>query len=378
MKRMYCAVALAGVVGFGATAWAADAANGGPQMLASIPLTSEKPFDFDIGATSNGLYYLSDTSNSTLDVFDAKSMTLLDRIKADFTGIGATRDTSGPAGVVPIAGTTQVYVGDVNAVKVIDVASKQLVKTITVGSSGNRADQGCLDPVHHIAMFASGADTPPFVTFIDTGTQSIVAKLTMKDASGLGACAYDEKNGNFVLNNRGTPANPKGELNLIPVSTVLAGAPAVRGALKLQGCDGPSGIALGPGNDALIGCEARAGGRQTSLIVDRVNGTPLAEVPFGGVDEVVYDAVSNQYFLAAGNRSSNDAAQGDANAKDAQPAPALGIVNASTRSLVVVVPTGKDAHSVAADGQLHRVFVPYGAGSPAQYPGTGVAVFATE
>ncbi|WP_179400959.1 YncE family protein [Burkholderia guangdongensis] len=376
MKRVYCAIALASMTAAGAVAWAADAASSGPKWLANIPMTSAKPFGFDISAASDGLYYLADGSNATLDVFDAKTMTLRDRITADFAGIGANHDKSGPSGVIPIPGTSQVYVGDVNAVKVIDVASKQMLKRIEVSTSGIRADEGCLDPQHHVVMFSSGAEEPPFATFINTDTQSVIAKLPLKDSTGLEACAYDPKNDNFVLNNDGTKANPKGEVDLIPAKSVLEGKPVVQTVLKLKGCEGPSGLALGPGNDALIGCDPDEGGRQTTLIIDRTNGTPLAELPFGGTDEAVYDPVSNRYFLAAGHHSADNVSR--VGAKGVKFDPALGIIDASTRSLVAIVPTGTGSHSVAVDGGSHHVFVPYAAGSAAQFPGTGVAVFATE
>ncbi|RQR35840.1 MULTISPECIES: YncE family protein [unclassified Burkholderia] len=374
MKRTCIALAMMSLTAAAAIAWGADA--GGPKLITTIPVTSEKSFGFDISAVSDGNYYLADGANGTLDVFDATTMKLRDRIKADFAGIGPTHEKSGPSGVLPIPGTSQVYVGDVNAVKVIDVASKQLVKRIEVSASGIRADEGCLDPKHHVAMFSSGAEQPPFVTFINTETQSVIAKMPLADSTGLEACEFDAKNDNFVLNNDGTKANPKGEVDLIPAKSVLEGKPVVQSVFKLKGCEGPTGIALGPGNDALIGCDPDEGGKQTTVIIDRTNGTPLAQLPFGGADEVAYDPVSNRYFLAAGHHSADNVSR--VGAKDAKFDSALGIVDASTRSLVAIVPTGKFSHSVAVDGASHHVFVPYGAGSSEQFPGTGVAVFATE
>ncbi|KAB0684976.1 YncE family protein [Burkholderia territorii] len=374
MKRTCIALAMMSLTAAAAIAWGADA--GGPKLITTIPVTSEKSFGFDISAVSDGNYYLADGANGTLDVFDATTMKLRDRIKADFAGIGPTHEKSGPSGVLPIPGTSQVYVGDVNAVKVIDVASKQLVKRIEVSSSGIRADEGCLDPKHHVAMFSSGAEQPPFVTFINTETQSVIAKMPLADSTGLEACEFDPRNDNFVLNNDGTKANPKGEVDLIPAKSVLEGKPIVQTVLRLKGCEGPTGIALGPGNDALIGCDPDEGGKQTTVIIDRTNGTPLAQLPFGGADEVVYDPVSNRYFLAGGHHSADNVSR--VGAKDAKFDSALGIVDASTRSLVAIVPTGKFSHSVAVDGASHHVFVPYGAGSSEQFPGTGVAVFATE
>ena len=375
MRQAICAAVLAGVAGVGAFAWASDAPNNGPKLITNIPVESAKPFGFDISAASDGNYYLANGSNGTLDIFDVKTMTLRDRIPG-FAGIGPTHDKSGPSGVIPIPGSSLVYVGDVNSVKVVDVATKQLVKSIEVSTSGIRADEGCLDPDHHVVMFSSGAEEPPFATFINTDTQAVIAKLPLKDSTGLEACAYDPKQQSFILNNDGTKANPKGEVDLIPVKSVLAGTPEISTVLKLKSCDGPTGLALGPGNDALIGCDPDEGGKQTSVIIDRTNGTTLAELPFGGADEVVYDPISNRYFLAAGHHSADNVSQ--VGNKAAKFDPALGIVDASTRSLVAIVPTGAGAHSVAVDSESHRVFVPFAKGSSPTYTGTGVSVFATE
>jgi hypothetical protein len=376
MKRAYLGLALAGTLAAGAFAWGSDAAESLPKWIANIPVKSAKPFGFDISAAADGKYYLADGANATLDVFDAKTATLIDQIPADFAGIGASHDKSGPSGVSPLPGTSLVYVGDVNAVKVVDVSSRKLVKTITVSTSGLRADESCLDPEHHIVMFSSGAEQPPFATFINTDSQTVIGKLTLKDSTGLEACAYDPKGKAFVLNNDGTKANPKGEVNVIPVASVLEGKPTVSKVFALKGCEGPSGIAMGPGNDALIACDPDEGGKQTTLIIDRSSGQTLAELPFGGTDEAVYDPVSNRYFLAAGHHSADNVSQ--VGSKTAKFAPSLGIVDAATRSIVGIVPTAMGAHSVAVDGESHRVFVPHAPGHSEQFAGAGVAVFATE
>ncbi|MGF6756121.1 YncE family protein [Paraburkholderia sp. GAS42] len=376
MKRTYLGLALAGTFAVGAYTWASNAAETAPKWVANIPVTSAKPFGFDISASADGKYYLADGANATLDVFDAKTATLLDQISANFAGIGPSHDKSGPSGVTPVPGTSLVYVGDVNSVKVIDVATKKLVKTITVSASGIRADESCLDPEHHVVMFSSGAEQPPFATFINTERQEVIGKLSLKDSTGLEACAYDPKGKNFVLNNDGTKTNPKGEVDVIPVASVLEGKPVVATVFSLKGCEGPTGLAMGPGNDALIGCDPDEGGKQTTVIIDRTNGKTVAELPFGGADEVVYDPVSNRYFLAAGHHSADNVSQ--VGSKTAKFDPALGIIDAATRSIVAIVPTTMGAHSVAVDGESHRVFVPHGPGHSEQFAGAGVAVFATE
>lgn len=375
MKRAHIGLALAGTLAVCVHAWGSDSAGSPPKWVKDIPMKSAKPFAFDISAASDGNYYLADPGSGTLDVIDTKTLKLRDRISANFAGLGPTHEKSGPSGVVPVPGTSMVYVGDVNAVKLIDVASKRLVKTIPVSTSGLRADEGCLDPEHHIVMFSSSADEPPFATFINSDTQSVIAKITFSDSSGLEACAYDPRGKSFILNNDGTKANPNGEVDTIPAASVMQGHPIVSQEFAPKGCDGPSGLALGPGNDALIGCDPDKG-KQTTVIIDRSNGAVLAELPFGGTDEAVYDPVSNRYFLAAGHHSADNVSR--VTEKGAKFDPALGIIEASTRSIVGILPTVPGAHSVAVDGEARRVFIPHGSGATEQFTGAGVSVFATE
>jgi hypothetical protein len=374
MKKVYLGVTAFAAVAAAVCAWAAQTSE--PlELVTTVQVPSPKRFGFDISAAGNGNFYLADQANATLDVIDAKALMLTAQIQGNFAGVaGGDHDRSGPAGVTPLPGTSLVYVGDVNAVKVIDVAAGKLVKTIPVSASGFRADEGCLDPQHHLAMFSSGAEKPPFVTFIDTSTHTPVGKLSLPDATGLEACVYDEAHARFMMNNDGTKANPTGEVDLIPVASVQVGQPAVSEVFPLKDCDGPTGLALGPGNDALVACDPDQGGKQQSLIIDRSDGKTLATLPFGGTDQAVYDPVSNRYFLAAGHHSNDNISQ--VGKKDARFDPALGVIDAGTRTLVAVVPTGNGSHSVAVDGESHRVFVPYGAGSP-RFPGQGVSVFET-
>jgi len=369
-------MAIAGALMFGACAWGIESVDSLPKWTANIPIKVTKHFAFDTSATADGKYYLADGSNVALDVFDARTMTLLAQIPGDFAGVGKSFDTSSPAGVTPVPGTSLVYVGDVNSVKLIDVSEKKLVKTIAVSTSGIRADEGCLDPEHHVVMYSSGGEKPPFATFIDTQTQAVVGKLSLADSTGLEACAYDAKNRNFMLNNDGTKANPKGEVDVIPVTSVLAGKPAVAKLFALKGCDAPTGIAIGPGNDALIGCDPDEGSKQLTLIIDRSSGKTLAELPFGGADQVVYDPVSKRYFLPAGHHSADGISQ--VGRKDAKFDSALGVIDAITRHFIGSVPAGIHAHSVAVDGELHRVFVPHAGGMSAEFSSPGVSVFATQ
>src|ERR1700693_6213191 len=124
MKKVYLGVVAVAAISAGTAGVCAWAAEGGdlPKLVTTIQVPSQKPFVGDISAADNGNYYFADQSNVALDVFDAKTLTLTAQIPGDFAGTaGGDHDKSGPAGIVTLPDTSLVYVGDVNAVKVIDV-----------------------------------------------------------------------------------------------------------------------------------------------------------------------------------------------------------------------------------------------------------------
>src|SRR5450755_511539 len=204
-------------------------------------------FSFDISAVDpvKGRYYFTDRNNKSVDVFDTKTNTFIKQIMGGFAGCdtgptcnGANNDKSGPDGLNIIPGTTFIYVGDVNSVKIIDTQTDTVVKTIAIGgTSGLRADEGCYDGDHKLFMISSPAESPPFATFIDTTTQKIIATVLWTDpgtgptgpaSAGLEACVYDHASASFLNNNDGSTANPHGEVDVVPASFITGsgGTPA--------------------------------------------------------------------------------------------------------------------------------------------------------
>src|SRR5205807_7370295 len=122
---------------------------------------------------------------------------------------------------------TLLFAGDVNSVKVIDPATKQVTKTIVTGTQGVRSDEGCYDAVHGIYMISTPEASTPYATFINAVTQAVVATVTFTDPSGapsagLEACRYDPANDTFYVNNDGTTASPHGELDALPGAAIRA------------------------------------------------------------------------------------------------------------------------------------------------------------
>ena len=364
--------------------------------IVAIPnVTTGTNFSFDISGidTVKRRMYFTDRNNKSVDVIDMTTNKLLKQI-GGFSGCntgpscaGANNDKSGPDGLNVIPGTPFVYVGDVNAVKIIDTTTDTIVKTIAIGgNSGLRADEGCYDPDHRIYMINSPGENPPFATFIDVASQSIIATVLFTDpgsgpsgppSAGLEACIYDHATASFLNNNDGSTANPNGEVDVIPASFVLQGTPAAPVRLTLPvptaangfkifplgNCD-PTGLDLGPGTDMAVSCrQGTAGVPLTVLILNRTNGTVLATVNAGGGDQIWYDAGSNRYYLAASRWTASGKSSGAGCTAASPCTPVLQIIDAASRTLVKTVETGNNAHSVAVDPATRLVYMPISSAS---------------
>ncbi|HYZ15491.1 MAG TPA: hypothetical protein VE591_03775 [Candidatus Acidoferrum sp.] len=347
-------VAAAGCGGKNFTSTPSPSSTFGLKRTVAVPnLVAGGKFSYDIGIVDSTThrYYLADRNNKSLDIVDTTNYTL--RQVPGFFGVGATNSVSGPDGVVTVPGSNSVYVGDVNNVKVVDASAGAITATIPIIMSGNRTDEGCYDGDDGLVMMANPADSPPFTTWISTKTNAIVAKLTYTGSTGLEQCVYDPGTKNFFINNDSTTANPTGELDVIPASSVVAGAPAVSHAYPEPACN-PSGLALGPGENLLVGCTPPNGSAQISLIMSATSGTVVKTVQgIGGEDEVAYDASSNRFYTASDLMTSNGISN------SAGPfTPVLGVIDAQSFTLVNTFPTGTGSHSVAADSSSGQVFVP--------------------
>jgi len=271
------------------------------------------------------------------------------------------------------------------------------VKKIAIPSSPTflRADEGCFDADDNLyAISTPGADHP-FMTFVDTVTQAIVATVIMDDATGansagLEACVYDHTTRKFFVNNDGSTANPRGEMDGIPAAAIAALKPGVAtlsfaaiagtSVYPLGACD-PTGLALGPGNDIGAMCrQGTVGEKLTFEILDRTNGSALADLSIGGGDQIAYDAASNRWYLADSRWTNNGLSCGGGSA--ACPlTPVVGIVDAASRSIVGTLGNGNNAHSIAVSATNHVVVTPFTAptanGGGADFPNGGISLFLT-
>jgi hypothetical protein len=361
--------------------------GGVPSPIPGVGIGSN--FGFDLGLVVGNRYYVTDRNNAAVDVFDTANSTLITQIKGSgataFSGVGLNskggvdNSISGPDGISAVGNL--LYVGDVNSVKVVDPASQQVVKTIVVGNSGKRADEGCADATHGMYMISTPEADTPFATFINTATQAVVAQVTFTDpagapSAGLEQCRYDSASDTFYVNNDGTTANPHGELVAIPGASIRAIAPgATANYTALTGvraygegnCD-PTGLAFGPGNDIAVNCrEGTTGAPLLVQIMDRTNGNILASVNAGGGDQLEYDTATNRYYSGASRWTASGKAGTNGACSAASPCtPVLAIIDAASRTVVAQLPSGNNAHSVAVDPVTFKAFLPISSGtSPA-------------
>ncbi|MEP7056784.1 MAG: hypothetical protein ABI809_03305 [Caldimonas sp.] len=377
----------------------------GPRFLQEIAVPgvgTGTNYSFDLGVVSGSTYYFTDRNNAAVDAIDLSSLAVNAQITGTganaFTGLKPSNAISGPDGINVVG--SMLYAGDVNSVKIVNPATKQVVKTITVGIEGVRADEGCYDAVHGLYMISTPEASTPYATFIDPVSQTVVATVTFTDSSGAAAagleqCRYDAGTDTFYVNNDGTTANPHGELDALPgaaVRAIAAGttvnytALAGMQAYSEGNCD-PTGLALGPGTDIAVGCrEGTTGVPLLVQIMNRSTGAIVASVNAGGGDQIEYDSGSNRYYNA-GSRwtASGNAAVNGACSAASPCTPVLAIIDAATHAVVTRLPTGNNAHSVAVDPVTGRAFMPISsATAPAGcatcaangFSDAGVAVFA--
>ena len=364
----------------------AGCGGGGGGSLQTTPLPSRllsvtgagatTNFNFDISTVIGSRYFFTDRTNAAVDVFDTASGTQLAQIKGTganaFAGQGKDNSTSGPDGINAVG--SLVYAGDVNSVKIIDPSSYTITKTITVGTQGVRADEACVDPVHGYYYIATPEASPPFVSVINTQTQTLVATVTFNDlaanaSAGLEACDYDVAADTLYINNDGTTANPHGELDVIPGASLRAIAMgATVNYTTLAGvqmyaegnCD-PTGLALGPGSDVAVNCrEGTAGSPLLVEIFNRNTGVLVASLNAGGGDQLAYVPDQNRYYSAASRWTANGLSSGSSCEPGTVPlcTPRLITIDAASHTVLAMVATGNNAHSVAVDPNTGFAFLP--------------------
>ncbi len=315
----------------------ANTGSGDPGFarVAVIPLAASgvNPFDISWTDPGGGKYYLADRASKSIDVIDTRTNTMVAQI-GGFAGQSSKGPKSfGPSGVVVIPGSTMAWAGDGDStVKVVDLAAKKIVDTISTGGKA-RADEIAYDDRDQTIIIGNDADEPVFLTLISAQAgHKILGKISLPEATdGLEQPVWDRAMRRFYVAVPATRANPGGEV--IAVDPVAA---KITDRYSVEGCN-PHGLAVGPAQNLLLGC------RRKAMVMNlRKPGTFVTIPEGGGSDEVWFNPGDDKYFLAS--------ARGG-----------LGVIDAITNTWIGSVETGPGAHSVAADPITNQVYVPIAA-----------------
>ena len=350
MYRSIPIAATALIAGFAALAYAAAT---GPSQTVEIPGNALDNFDIGTIDAQAGRYYLADRSNSAVDVFDTRNRRFLAHVTG-FTGVRngpngrPAGNISGPNGVAFDPVQKQIWAGDGDStVKVIDVVSNPAKVVATISTGGQRrADELTVDPRDGLVLVGNNADRPSFVSLISTKPDHpVVAKIEMPDATdGIDQPVWVPETGMFYAS---VPVwkedKAHGGLAVIDPKTMK-----FTKLIPVDGCM-PAGTAHGPGTLILVGCSAGSAARTpgmapVTIVLDAKSETIVARIAgIGGADEVAYDARKHRYYTAS---------------RDQPGGAVLGVIDANNNSLLETIPTGTNAHSVAADAQTGMVWTP--------------------
>jgi hypothetical protein len=306
------------------------------------------------------LYILGDRTNKAVDAVNTESNVIVTQVgKGTFTGATGNNNTSGPDGVV-IVDHKEIWAGDGDStVKIFSWPSGKLVVPPLSTGGANRVDEMCYDSRDHLVMMANNAETPfPFSTLVDSTSHTIKKKITFdgtngtpKATNGAEQCQWSPRTGKFYISIPEISG---------PGDNSVAGGVAVIDpqSMKVEkiftvshdSCAGPQGMAIGPDDQILLGCNGASGDGQHSTVIINEHSGAIIRVLHNesGADEVWFNEGDGHYFLA---RSS---AFG--------PNQLLGVVDAFGQREDQSVPIAKsatlNAHSVAVEPDDNQVYVP--------------------
>ncbi len=305
-----------------------------------------------LGTSKLGLVWVSD-GDSTVKVFDAATGAMVSKV---VTGVSA----------------------DFTSATAIDSCIRA-----GIGCGDFRADEASFDPADNILLVSNGDPGVPFVTLIDTTNPTCANNSCVKfqiffdgtstpgpipcpsgtgvagagqpavpcaDApggqGGIGGSAFNPKTSRFlVANTQNTPNPADGEITEINPKT---GRVTNDFQLAGLGCQA-SFVVIGPSPNVLVACENFVSPgpitfQPSEIIIDGGTGKVITVITqVGGVDQAAFNPTDNRYYVAA---------------RDFPRGPVLGVIDAITNTWLQNVPTGANAHSVAADPMTNHIFVP--------------------
>jgi hypothetical protein len=367
----------------------------------AIPGNPLRSFDISWVNPQRGEYYLGDRSNAGIDVIDTHSLKWK-RTLGGFTGVVLTNppppakpavnnNLSGPDGVTSHG--RWVYGGDGNStLKVFDLDVPPpfaLQQSVSTGGMF-RVDEMALDSDGDLLLAANNADDPAFATlFVANGDNpkshvKIITKITIDPTImpvGFGLSmeqpSWDPKTRRYLVSVPIIANNPAGcnygQLagaitcggGLAVINPETLSAPnAVLGAfnsatntgvLALDACN-PNGSSVGPDDNLVLGCTPQNNPSNVGTLV--INAKTKAQTTVDGItgsDEVWFNGGDGRYYTGS---SRDCTVPGTPCPAATQQTPVLGVIDAETNMLIEKVKQSSGSHSVAADSELNRIFVP--------------------
>ncbi len=327
-------------------------------------------------------YFNADKTNAAVDRIhtDANPLVIDWLAAGSFKGATADHNVGGPNGVTTANNSTEVWAGDGDSTaKVVQLSNTSAIyKTIKTGTFANpdgktgkftqgtqRADEMCEDPADHLVLIANDAPADTFVDFISTTTYTVVKAVkfngsdpngkNINASAGIEQCKWSPRTGKIYLNipevngpgDNSTPGavlvfDPK-TMNIEKVFTI-----------PLASCAGPAGMAIGPNNQILLGCNAASpNGTLNSVIINENSGAIIATLANeGGTDEVWFNPGDGHYLLP------QPGSCGTCVVGTFQHLGVVDAVNHQVDQSVKTVDGTNRAGSVAADPLTNKVFVP--------------------
>jgi hypothetical protein len=261
----------------------------------------------------------------------------------------------------------------------LNAPNASAIKQIVATGGATRLDEMALTTDGKLLLAANNAEDPPFATLFEANGDAAISNVqkiikitvdttiipTGKNLS-LEQPAWDPKTQRFytsiptIANNPagcvvgGTPACSGGLLVTDPhAPTAVQGVfdPVTNtGVIPLPAC-GPNGSTVGVHDNLLLGCTSGNFPPQTTtLVINAKTHNSAAINGIQGSDEVWFNAGDNRYYLGASKMSKPAGSPLGSGA-------VLGVVD-GTSVLIESIPQSSGSHSVAADSQRNRIFVP--------------------
>ena len=261
-------------------------------------------------------------------------------------------------------------------------------QSISTGGT-TRLDEMALTTDGKLLLAANNAEDPPFATLFrangdgPANVVAIIARITVDPTiipPGQGASieqpAWDPKTQRFYMSVPQIANNPSGctfgpggsnpcQGGLLIVDPTTVHGPSTQigafdantntGVLPLHDC-GPNGATVGPHDNIMLGCNpGNVGTNSTTQVINAKTKNFVEVGNIVGSDEVWFNSGDNRYYLGASKACKTPGGQCPATS---QQAAVLGVVSAKTNFLIETIPQSSNSHSVAADSERNRIFVP--------------------